>query len=145
MGSDLVVFHQTVISNFPDLRKSLEHLHIEDLITVSPVEPFHKRVLSRFAWLDELKLNTVLFGPLRQDQRGEFRAVVDPQLLRIAPRIGSLAPAIAERCGYLPLALRLAASALATHATAFASNLPSTSVLFRISHGPLPFDNVPTY
>jgi tetratricopeptide (TPR) repeat protein len=34
-------------------------------------------------------------------------------LLTIAPRIGGLAGEIAKRCGYLPLALRLAASAIA--------------------------------
>ena len=34
-------------------------------------------------------------------------------LLRIAPRIGQDAPALAQLCGYLPLALRLTASALA--------------------------------
>ena len=47
--------------------------------------------------------------------------------------------------GLLFLSQTEALPPLATHATAFASNLPSTSVLFRISHGPLPFDNVPTY
>ncbi len=36
-------------------------------------------------------------------------------LLKIAPRIGEQADAIAALCGYLPLALRLAASALAEH------------------------------
>lgn len=36
-------------------------------------------------------------------------------LLRISPRIGEYADTIAELCGYLPLALRLAASALAEH------------------------------
>ena len=36
-------------------------------------------------------------------------------LLGICPRIGGHADALAERCGHLPLALRLAASALNTH------------------------------
>ena len=38
-------------------------------------------------------------------------------LLRIAPRIGDRADEIAELCGHLPLALRLAASAMAEQAS----------------------------
>src|SRR5574343_462369 len=58
---------------------------VQALISESAVEAFDERILRRFACLDQLELHAVLVGPLVQSLAGEFRSLVCPDRLGIAP------------------------------------------------------------
>ena len=53
-----------------------EHIHIENLSAVSPVESLNIRILRWLTWLDKFQSNAMFFSPARQCDRDEFRAVI---------------------------------------------------------------------
>jgi len=58
---------------------------VQAFIPKPAVEALDERILRRFARLDQLELHAVLVGPLVQCLAGEFRPLVSPDRLGIAP------------------------------------------------------------
>ena len=81
----LVVVPKPDIGVLPDLSQGAEDVHIQHTAAVTPVEPFDEAVLHWLAGLDEAELDTMCLGPLGQRDCHELRAIIETQLLRIAP------------------------------------------------------------
>src|SRR5262245_36162947 len=88
MRTDGVIFFEPHFRNIADFLQGLEHMGIENFKAKSSVEPFDIGILGRLAWLNEIQLNRMLLGPVGQVSSNEFRTIVDPQPLRIAPPTG---------------------------------------------------------
>ncbi len=66
----------------PDLAERSEDVGVEDFGAVRPVESLDEGVLGRLPGLDVAQVNAASLTPRGQRERGEFRAVVDAQMLR---------------------------------------------------------------
>ena len=58
---------------------------VQALVPEPPVEALYERILCRFARLDQLELHAVPVSPLVQRLTGEFRSLVSPNRLGVAP------------------------------------------------------------
>lgn len=79
-----VIFRQPALCNFPCFIQCSEQIKIQYFCPVCPVEPFDKGILRGLAGPDKFQHHTMLFCPLCQRQRDQFRAVVHPHLQRIS-------------------------------------------------------------
>ena len=53
---------------------------IENFPAVGPVETFDVSILSRFTWLDVVKIDLVLFAPGHELGRDQLRAIINTDL-----------------------------------------------------------------
>lgn len=53
---------------------------IENFPAIGAVETFDVSILSRFAWLDVMKIDLVLFAPSHELGRDQLRAIINPDL-----------------------------------------------------------------
>ena len=67
------------------LRQTRKPVVIQTLVPESAIEAFDKRILGRFACLNQLELNSMLTSPLVECVTGKFRALVCPDRFGVAP------------------------------------------------------------
>src|SRR5579862_1048159 len=77
MRAYLVVVDQPFVSPIANLRKSLERLNVEKLVTNARIERFDPSVLSGLAGVDEMQQHVMIDRPLQHDAGDIFWAVVD--------------------------------------------------------------------
>ncbi len=85
MGPFAVIFSQRALRDFPCFIQGPEQIKIQYFCPVRPVKTFNKGILRWFPWFDKFQYHTMLFSPLRQRQRDQFRPVIHPQFQRITP------------------------------------------------------------
>ena len=79
MRALFVVLFDPVLSDLLNLFQMLKYEHVQHFGSIGSVEAFNKTVLHRPARFDELQGDTMLFGPCRQFDAGQFRTVINPQ------------------------------------------------------------------
>jgi hypothetical protein len=84
MGPFFVVTLQPFRTNVSNLVQRLEHIGIQHFRAIGPIESFDEGVLIRFPWLDISQLNRPLGTPGHEPFGNQFRAIVEPNGLRLA-------------------------------------------------------------
>jgi hypothetical protein len=72
----IIVFHKPVTSQVSDLLQIPEYIHIQNVLTKTPVKTFDITVLLRFARLNTPMTNPVTAAELSESMTGKLRPVV---------------------------------------------------------------------
>jgi len=86
----LVVVSTPNLQFFPGVVKAEEPMGVQALGPQTPVEGLDEGVVSRFARPGEIQDDIVGIGPQIQIPRDEFRALIDPNRLRITSLLANL-------------------------------------------------------
>ena len=76
MGRLFIVLLHPLGADLPHLLKRVEHIGIQHFIPERPIEPFHKGILTRLAWLNIAQSDAVLRTPAGKGLRQKFWSIV---------------------------------------------------------------------